>query len=194
MVEPFNEKFKTHRTSEELKTQFETMRYNFNPATPDSSKSRWAQRSKNSRLQSLLFPTRRTGKSWTPEEEDWVQQRRMEKADWKGIAGTAVEFGSQRTTRALWARFQALQKQANTRMRQWEPWNTQQSAWLVQEAAGLTKLATHWDNVASLFETRFGFRRSPLSLTGSTIRFANADLIGHKVTPAPAAERKMEKA
>ena len=89
----------------------------------------------------------------------------MEKADWKDIAAeTAVKFGTQRTTRALWARFQALQKQANIRMRQWEPWNTQQSAWLVQEAAGLNKLATDWDNVASLFETRFGFRRSPLSL------------------------------
>ncbi len=40
MVEPFNENFKTHRTSEELKTQFEDMRHNFNPATPESGKDK----------------------------------------------------------------------------------------------------------------------------------------------------------
>ena len=120
----------------------------------------------NSRLQSLLFPLKLTSKSWTPEEEeDWVYQRRREKANWKDIAAeTAVKFGKQRTIQALEGRFQALQKQANTRMRKYERWNTQQTAWLVQEAAGLNAPAIDWDDVASLFEMRFGLRRSPPSL------------------------------
>src|SRR4051794_6559051 len=82
MVEPFNKEFKTHRTSEELKTQFEAMRHYFNPATPDSSKPRWARGSRNHKLQSTLFPPSRTSQKWTPEEEDWLCQRRTGKADW----------------------------------------------------------------------------------------------------------------
>lgn len=81
MVEPFNKEFKTHRTSEELKTQFEAMRHYFNPATPDSSKPKWARGSRNHKVQSTLFPPSRTSQKWTPEEEDWLCQRRTGKAD-----------------------------------------------------------------------------------------------------------------
>ncbi len=135
MVEPFNKEFKTHRTSEELKTQFEAMRHYFNPATPDSSKPRFARGSRNNRLQSTLFPPRRTSQEWTPEEEDWLCQRRTVKADWKDInAEIAAKFGTQRTIQALQARVGVIRARAGLRIRQSEPWTTQQRAWLVQRS------------------------------------------------------------
>jgi hypothetical protein len=116
MVEPFNKEFKTHRTSEELETQFEAMRHYFNPATPESSKPRWARGSRNHRLQSTLFPLSRTSKKWTPEEEDWLCQRITGKADWKDIgAEIAVKFGTQRTIQALQTRLGMIRARARRR-------------------------------------------------------------------------------
>jgi hypothetical protein len=193
-----NYEFKTHRTSEELKTQFEAMRHYFNPATPDSSKPRWARGSRNHKLQSTLFPLSRTSQEWTPEEEDWLCQRRTGKADWKDIgAEIAVKFGTQRTTQALQARLGVIRarapQMANPRIQQW---TTQQDAWLVQEAAGPHALAIDWDNMASLFETRFGFRHTTQSLKGQYNKLRKrGDLTGHKhVKAAPATECKVEEA
>ena len=76
-------------------------------------------------------------------------------------------------------------------MRQWEPWTAQQDAWLVQEAAGPHTLAIDWDELASLFETRFGLIRTTHSSKGHKRR----DLTGHRqVKAAPAAEYKVEEA
>jgi hypothetical protein len=205
MVEPFNEEFKTHRTNEELKTQFEVMRHCFNPATPDSSKPRWARGSRCNRLQSTLFPPSRTSQQWTPEEEDWLCQRITEritaKPGWKDIgAEIAVKFGTQRTIQALQARLGVIRararEKARLRIRTCEPWTTQQNAWLVQEAAGRHALPIDWDNAASLFEKRFGFRRTTLSLQGQYDKLRKGgDLPGHKhVKAAPAAECKAEEA
>jgi hypothetical protein len=161
----------THRMSEELETQFEAMRHSFDPTTSESSKPRWSRGSRNNRLQSTLFPPSRPSQKWTPEEEDWLSQRITGKADWKDIgAEMAVKFGTQRTIQALQASLRVIRAKApqktNLQIRPWEPWTTQQHAWLVQEAAGPHALAIDWDNMASLFETRFGFRRTTLCLKG----------------------------
>jgi hypothetical protein len=194
-VEPFNKEFKTHRTSEELKTQSEAMRHYFDPATPENSKPRWARRSRNYRLQSTLFPLSRTSQRWTPEEEDWLRQRRTGKADWKDIgAEIAVKFGTRQTIQALQNRIGEIQarapQMANPRNQQW---TTQQDAWLIQEAAALE---TDRNNMTSAFETRFGFRRTTPYLKSRYNRLRKRrDLIGQKdVKASPATECKVEEA
>ena len=96
------------------------MRHSFDPATPDSSKPRWARGSRNNRLQSILFPSSRISQQWTPEEEeeeDWLHQRkkRERQTDWKDIgAEIAVKFGIQRTIQALQGRLIVIRARAPT--------------------------------------------------------------------------------
>jgi hypothetical protein len=168
---------------------------------PDSSKPKWARGSSNNRLQCTLFPPSRTSQEWTPEEEDWLCQRRTVKADWKAInAEIAAKFGTQRTIQAMQRRLEVIRarapQKASLRIRQSEPWTTQQRAWLVQEDAGRHAPAIDWDNMASLFETRFGFRRTSHSLKSQYNELRKrGDLTGHKyVKAAPATECKAEEA
>jgi len=64
-------------------------------------------------IQSKLFPLSRTSQEWTPDEEDYLCQRRMGKPDWKDIgAEIAVKFGTQRTIQALLARLGVVRARA----------------------------------------------------------------------------------
>ena len=106
----------------------------------------------------------------------------------------AVKFETKRTIQALQAKLVKIRatapQQINLRMRGWEPWTIQQEAWLVQKAAGLLPPAVDWNKMASLFETRFGFRRATLGLRGkySNKLHRSGDLTGYKhVMATPAA-------
>lgn len=145
------------------------MKHYFNPAAPESSKPRWAKGCVNARLQSTLFPPHRTSSNWTPEEEDYLFQRRTERVDWITIATEiTTKFRTHRTIQALQARLHQIRKtdpqKASARVRQWERWTSQQQTWLAQEAGDQDAPSIDWNNMALRFETKFGFRRSTHSL------------------------------
>ena len=167
MVEPFNKEFQTQRTSEQLKTQFENMKHSLNPATPENTKHRWAQSTKGStsemlKIQKMLFPDSRKRQPWKSGEKDWVLQRRLEKANWNDIrAELLAKFGTLRHPSILAYKFRSLMKETHIPMRPMEYWTSHQQAWMIERAASRSTPKIDWDEMASLFEAKFGFSRKP---------------------------------
>ena len=170
MVEPFNKEFQTQRTSEQLKTQFENMKHSLNPATPENTKHRWAQSTKGStsemlKIQKMLFPDSRKRQPWKSGEKDWVLQRRLEKANWNDIrAELLAKFGTLRHPSILAYKFRSLMKETHIPMRPMEYWTSHQQAWMIERAASRSTPKIDWDEMASLFEEKFGFPRTPFAI------------------------------
>jgi hypothetical protein len=84
MVQPFNNKFKAARTSDELKSQYEEILRYPDPTIPDEDRPEWAKHSEFEKFGIMISRLRGnrvhvgTG-PWTQEQDDVLRERRAEK-------------------------------------------------------------------------------------------------------------------
>jgi hypothetical protein len=163
MIQPFNDKFKAARTSDELKSQYEEILRYSDLTIPDEDKPEWVKHSEFEKFGIMISGSRvnvGTG-PWTQEQDDVLHKRRAEKVPWKDISAEIEQiFGVRRTTKALQARFDsAVRKQhpEDTSLRSKVRWTEEQMNWLRDKARCKKKI--DWNDMAVQFETRFGLHR-----------------------------------
>ena len=172
MVQPFNDKFKAARTSDELKSQYEEiLRYSY-PIIPDEDRPEWAKSSEFEKLRTMISGLKgeyvHVGNGrWTQEQDDVHRERRAEKVPWKDISAEIEQrFGSRRTMKALEGRFDSVVRKEHpedTRLRSRVSWTEEQMNWLRDKTQG--KKMIDWNDMSVQFETRFGLHRNYKSMT-----------------------------
>jgi hypothetical protein len=84
MVQPFNNKFKAARTSDELKSQYEEILRYSDPIIPDEDRPEWTKHSEFEKFGIMISRLRgnrvHVGTApWTQEQDDVLRERRAEK-------------------------------------------------------------------------------------------------------------------
>jgi hypothetical protein len=110
MVNPFNKRFNSNRTSEELRRRYEEIQRAVDPKTPDAERPYWATGSSESFvLLQASFQSRSRVTWWKKEEDQLVNECRNRKMSWKQTAKELQRrFGVIRGLGAIKARFEKI--------------------------------------------------------------------------------------
>lgn len=84
MANPFNKKFNSNRTSEELRRRYEEIQRAVDPKTPNAERPDWATGSSESFvLLQASFQSRSMGPKWKKEEDQLLNECRNRKMSWE---------------------------------------------------------------------------------------------------------------
>lgn len=108
MANPFNKKFNSNRTSEELRRRYEEIQRAVDPKTPNAERPDWATGSSESFvLLQASFQGRSMGPKWKKEEDQLLNECRNRKMSWEQTAKKLRRtFAVIRTPGAIRARFE----------------------------------------------------------------------------------------
>ena len=162
MANPFNKKFNSNRTSEELRRRYEEIQRAVDPKTPDAERPDWATSGSESFvLLRASFQGRSVGPRWKKEEDQLLNECRNLKMSWEQTTKKLRRtFAVIRTPGAIKARFEDHHRdqsgyEASLSLR---PWTQEETNWLIAEEKrkeGETTVA----DMSTQFEKRFGYPR-----------------------------------
>lgn len=183
MVQPFNDKFKAARTSDELKSQYEEILRYSDPTIPDEDKPEWSKHSEFEKFRIMISGMRgnrvNVGSGpWTQEQDDVLHERRAEEVPWKDISAEIEQkFGICRTTKALQVRLDSIRKQhvEDMNLRSKVSWTEEQMNWLRNKADGKKKI--DWNDMAVQFNTRFDSHRNSNSIRSKWVRMSTGKIV-----------------
>ena len=163
MADPFNKKFNSKRTSEELRRRYEEIQRAVDPKTPDAERPDWATSSSESFvLLRASFQGRSVGPRWKKEEDQLLNECRNLKMSWEQTTKKLRRtFAVIRTPGAIKARFEDHHRdqsgyKASLSLR---PWTQKETNWLIAEEEKRKEGETTVADMSTQFEKRFGYPR-----------------------------------
>jgi hypothetical protein len=181
MVNPFNKKFNSNRTSEELRRRYEEIQRAVDPKVPDAERPDWATSSSESFvLLQASFQGHLRGPRWRKEEDWLLNECRNQKMSWEQTAKKLHRtFGVIRTLGAIKARFEdnhrgqpGYEALLNSR-----PWTQKETNWLIVEEEKRKEGKTTVADMSTQFEKRFGYPRSVGMIHGKISRLREKKLV-----------------
>ena len=164
MVNPFNKKFNSNRTSEELRRRYEEIQRALDPKIPDAERPDWANSNSESFvLLQASFQGRSMGPRWKKEEDQMLNECRNRKMSWEQTAKVLQrKLGVIRTQEAIKARFEDYHRdqpgyEASLSSR---PWTQNETNWLILEEKKQKEGETTVADMSTQFEKHFGYPRN----------------------------------